>query len=62
MTKETRKTYDKELMERIEKMSMDEKFKILEERVKEGLIGEEIAIGLFGEKKARELLDSITKH
>lgn len=62
MTKETRKTYDEKLMERIEKMSMEEKFKILEERVKEGLIGEEIAIDLFGEKKARELLDSITEH
>lgn len=62
MTKETRKTYDEKLMEHIEKMSMQEKFKILEERVKEGLIAEEIAIDLFGEKKARELLDSITEH
>ena len=55
-------TKDENLMKSIEKLSMEEKFKILEERIKEGLIGEEIAIALFGEAKAKELLSKITKH
>ena len=46
----------------IERLSFADKFKILEEKVKEGLIGEEIAVGLFGKRKAKELLSKITKH
>ena len=63
MTKENeKKTYDKKLMESIEKMSMSEKFRILEERFIEGLIGEEIAIALFGEERTKELKSKISKH
>ena len=63
MKKDSNKSkYDEDLMKRIEKMSMKEKWQILEERTKEGLIGEEIAIVLFGEERTKELLSSRTKH
>ena len=63
MKKDSNKSkYDEDLMKRIEKMSMTEKWQILEERTKEGLIGEEIAIVLFGEERTKELLSSRTKH
>ena len=63
MKKDSNKSkYDEDLMKRIEKMSMKENWQILEERTKEGLIGEEIAIVLFGEERTKELLSSRTKH
>ena len=41
---------------------MHQSLKILEQRFVEGLIGEEIAIGLFGEERTKELKEKITKH
>ena len=52
-------------MEKTEKellKEMHQSLKILEQRFVEGLIGEEIAIGLFGEERTKELKEKITKH
>ena len=52
-------------MEKTEKellKEMHQSLKILEQRFVEGLIGEEIAIGLFGEERTKELKSKISKH